>query len=136
MCDIFHPAIRLLKPVRFLSENCLEPLIDFVLCTIPFRISRSVVWFVLLYCEFTVWWFVHVSHCFSFGYCIVCPLIYGFWFHLWYLQTVLWSVVVMCVLLSLYSIFSRNLIHCVHGKSRPIQSNLPMWSPLLSNHMY
>ena len=25
MCDIFHPAIRLLKPVRFLSENYLEP---------------------------------------------------------------------------------------------------------------
>jgi hypothetical protein len=25
MCDIFHPAIRLLKPVRFLTENCLEP---------------------------------------------------------------------------------------------------------------
>jgi uncharacterized MnhB-related membrane protein len=70
---------------------------------------------VLLYCEFTVWWFVHVSHCFSVGHCIVCPLIYGFWFHLWYLQAVLWSVVVMCVLSSLYSIISRNLIHCVHG---------------------
>jgi hypothetical protein len=79
--------------------------------------------FVLLYCEYPVLFFMSLFFLcsFSFGHCIVCPLIYGFWFHLWYLQTVLWSVVVMCVLSSLYSIFSRNLVHCVHGKSRPIQ---------------
>ena len=87
------------------------------------RKCRSVVGFVLLYCEYPVLFSMSLFFfcSFSFGHCIVCPLIYGFWFHLWYIQSVLWSVVVMCILSSLYSIFSRNLIHCVHGESRPIQ---------------
>jgi hypothetical protein len=130
MCDIFHPMIRLLKHVWYFSENIeqfgtklYKVLIDFALSTMPFRSGRSVVGFVSLYCEYPVLFFMSLFFfcSFSFGHCIVCPLIYVFWFHLWYLQTVLWSVVVMCILLSLYSIFSRNVIHCVHGESRPIQ---------------
>ena len=34
-----------------------------------------------------------LSFCsFSFGHCVVCPSIYGFWFPLWYLKTLLDSV--------------------------------------------
>ena len=43
--------------------------------------------FVSLYCEYPVLFFMSLFFfcSFSFGHCIVCPLIYGFWFHLWYL---------------------------------------------------
>ena len=57
---------------------------------------RFLVGFVLLDLLFSVWCFVH--HClslcpFSFGRCVVCPSIYGLWLHLWYLQTLLKTIV-------------------------------------------
>ena len=37
---------------------------------------------------------LHVSFCtFSFGHCVVCSSIYGFWLPLWYLQTLLVKVI-------------------------------------------
>ena len=37
-----------------------------------------------------------LSFChFSFGHCVICPSIYGFWLPLWYLQTLLLALIVM-----------------------------------------
>jgi hypothetical protein len=63
------------------------------LCTLPssplvfsgVRASRSLVvciCFVYRFCSF------------SFGHCVVCPSIYGFWIPLWYLQTLL--LILLC----------------------------------------
>jgi hypothetical protein len=37
-----------------------------------------------------------LSFChFSFGHCVICPSIYGFWLPLWYLQTLLLDLIMM-----------------------------------------
>jgi hypothetical protein len=47
------------------------------------RVTRSLILFLCLVDRC-------LSFCpFSFGHCVVCPSIYGFWLHLWYLQTLL-----------------------------------------------
>jgi hypothetical protein len=44
--------------------------------SVPF-FSFNIYSTIILYCSF------------SFGHCVVCPSIHGFWLHLWYLQTLL-----------------------------------------------
>ena len=39
---------------------------------------------------------------FFFGHCVVCPSIYEFWLHLWYLQTALLTLQLLCLYYRLY----------------------------------
>ena len=56
------------------------PLVEQELPTLTEHLS----YFFLLFCRS-----LFVLCTFSFGHCVVCPLIYGFWLPLWYLQTFL-----------------------------------------------
>ena len=61
-------------------------LVDF--CYFGVRVTRSLVLYVLFCRSLSV--LLSFFFCpFSFVHSVVCPSIYGFWLHLWYLQTLL-----------------------------------------------
>jgi len=79
-----------------------------------FRVARSLV----LYVCFVDRW---LSFCpYSFGHCVVCPSIYGFWLHLWYLQTLIKRVLLEEQVLLILSEHLRSLpklsgVHVAHS---------------------
>jgi hypothetical protein len=64
-------------------------------------IALSVLWFTASDCPFGIFWTLCCLFCnlrlliaplVSFGHCVVCPVIYGFWLPLWYLLDIAFSV--------------------------------------------
>ena len=70
------------------------PLVEQKLSTLPEHLSSPLVFSGVHVTQSLVLCVCFVDHClsfcnFSFGHCVVCPSIYGFWLPLWYLQTLL-----------------------------------------------
>jgi hypothetical protein len=57
--------------------------------------ANAVLWSLLKHDNFWRWILIVCLHHFCVGQCIVCPLTYCFWLHLWYLHFILNSFIIM-----------------------------------------
>ena len=100
----------LLLPVSNLSSILTLSLVEQELLTLPEHLSSPPVFIWVRVTRSLVSYVCFVDRClsfclFSFGHCVVCSLIYGFWLPLWYRQTLLSN----CCLISSEQLFTISL---------------------------